>query len=66
MPDIHVDTATNLNEPVGDVQTLNTWGGPATAGGRFRVKYPGGAGIHIAADVTYKAVGVNLAPPDMQ
>ena len=36
-PDIHVDTAAHLNEPVGDLPTLNMWGGPATAGGRFRV-----------------------------
>jgi carboxypeptidase family protein len=63
-PDIHIDTAAHLNEPM-DLPTLNMWGGPATAGGRFRVKYSS-AGIHIAADVTYKVPGVNLAGPDSQ
>jgi carboxypeptidase family protein len=58
--DIHVDSAAHLNEPVGDLPTLNKWGGPATSGGRFRVKYSS-AGLHIAADVTYKVPNVNLA-----
>jgi len=62
-PDIHVDSAANLVEPVLNLEGLNTWGGPATAGGRFRVKYSS-AGIHLAADLTFKAPGVNLATPD--
>jgi hypothetical protein len=64
-PDIHVDTAANLIEPVLDLPVLNKWGGPATAGGRFRMKYSS-AGIHLAADLTYKVSGVNLAPPNKQ
>lgn len=64
-PDIHVDTAANLNEPVNNLPVLNMWGGPATAGGRFRVKYSS-AGIHLAADMTYKTPGVNLAAPNSQ
>jgi hypothetical protein len=63
-PDIHVDTAANLVEPVLDLAGLNMWGGPATAGGRFRIKYSS-AGIHLAADLTLKVSGINLAPPDM-
>jgi len=62
-PEIHVDTAANLVEPVLNLPGLNMWGGPATAGGRFRVKYSS-AGIHIAADLTLKVSGVNLATPD--
>src|SRR5712691_1409031 len=62
-PDIHVDSVANLIEPVLDLPVLNQWGGPATAGGRFRMKYSS-AGIHLAADITYKVVGVNLAPPN--
>jgi hypothetical protein len=61
-PDIHVDSAASLVEPVLDLPVLNMWGGPATAGGRFRMKYSS-AGIHMAADLTYKVVGVNLGPP---
>jgi hypothetical protein len=64
-PDIHVDSAANLIEPVLDLPMLNMWGGPATAGGRFRMKYSS-AGIHLAADLTYKVSGVNLAAPDKQ
>jgi hypothetical protein len=64
-PDIHVDSAANLIEPVLDLPVLNMWGGPATAGGRFRMKYSS-AGISLAADLTYKMSGVNLAAPDQQ
>ena len=64
-PDIHVDSAANLIEPVLDLPMLNMWGGPATAGGRFRMKYSS-AGIHLAADLTYKVSGVNLAAPGKQ
>jgi hypothetical protein len=62
-PDIHLDTVANLVEPVLNLPGLNTWGGPATAGGRFRIKYSS-AGIHLAADLTLKDSGVNLATPD--
>jgi len=62
-PDIHVDSAANLVEPVLNLPVLNTWGGPATAGGRFRVKYSS-LGIHLAADLTLKVPGINLATPD--
>lgn len=62
-PDIHVDTAANLVEPVLNLAGLNTWGGPATAGGRFRLKYST-AGIHLAADLNWKVSGINLATPD--
>jgi hypothetical protein len=61
-PDIHVDSAANLIEPVLNLPVLNQWGSPATAGGRFRMKYSS-AGIHLAADLTYKVSGVNLAEP---
>jgi hypothetical protein len=64
-PDIHVDSDANLIEPVLDLPTLNMWGGPATAGGRFRIKYSS-AGIHLAADLTYKVSGVNFGPPNQQ
>jgi hypothetical protein len=62
-PDIHVDSPANLIEPVLDLPVLNQWGGPATAGGRFRMKYSS-FGIHLAADLTYKVSGVNLAAPN--
>src|SRR5712692_8651624 len=62
-PDIHVDSAANLIEPVLNLPGLNTWSGPATAGGRFRIKYSS-AGIHLAADLTLKVSGINLATPD--
>jgi len=62
-PDIHIDTVANLVEPVLNLEGLNTWGGPATAGGRFRLKYSS-AGIHLAADLNWKVSGVNLATPD--
>jgi hypothetical protein len=58
-PDIHIDSAAHLNEPM-DLPTLNMWGGPATVGGRFRVKYSS-VGLHIAGDMTYKVPNVNLA-----
>jgi len=61
--DIHLDSAAHLVEPVLNLPVLNQWGGPATVGGRFRVKYSS-AGIHLAADLTMKVVGVNLATPD--
>jgi carboxypeptidase family protein len=64
-PDIHVDSIANLIEPVLDLPVLNQWGGPATAGGRFRMKYSS-AGIHLAADITYKVSGVNFGAPNKQ
>jgi hypothetical protein len=62
-PDIHLDTVANLVEPVLNLPVLNQWGGPATVGGRFRLKYSS-VGIHLAADLTMKVPGVNLATPD--
>jgi Carboxypeptidase regulatory-like domain len=62
-PDIHIDNAAHLVEPVLNLPVLNQWGGPATVGGRFRVKYSS-LGIHLAADLTMKVPGVNLAPAD--
>jgi hypothetical protein len=68
VPDIRVDSVANLVEPVfdkadGNLPVLNQWGGPATVGGRFRLKYSS-VGIHLAADLTLKVVGVNLATPN--
>src|SRR5258708_8188635 len=62
-PDIHIDSVANLVEPVLNLPVLNQWGGPATVGGRFRMKYSS-LGIHLAAALTMKVVGVNLATPD--
>src|SRR5215212_11740730 len=62
-PDIHLDDPSHLVEPVLNLDVLNQWGGPATVGGRFRVKYSS-LGIHLAADLTMKVPGVNLATPD--
>src|SRR3989442_8250817 len=61
-PDIHVDSAANLIEPVLNLPVLNQWGSPATAGGRFRLKYTS-PGSPLAAHPTHKGPGVDLAGP---
>jgi hypothetical protein len=62
-PDINVNSGLNVCE--NDKGDVTEWTGPATIGGRFRVKYSAD-GIHLAADLTFAKPNVDFGEPSTQ
>lgn len=64
-PDINVNSGWNVAQNDQSGNLLSDWTGPASVGGRFRVKYSD-QGIHLAGDLTFAMPGVNYGAPNAQ
>jgi hypothetical protein len=60
-PEIDLNQAWQLENELNGNIPLTVWGGPQEMSGKFKFKYST-AGIHLAADINYKAPGVNNWP----